>query len=173
MIPVYAAGEEAGHLYLVMRYVSGTDLQGLLARERRLPPARVAAIGLQIGAALDAAHAVGLVHRDVKPANVLLGGEHAYLADFGLSQLIGTDTRLTTTGQWIGTADFMAPEQFEGGEADARADVYALGCVLYNALTGERRSRAGPCRRRCSPTCRRSRRGRPSTRPGVARASTA
>ena len=137
VIPVYAAGEEGGHLYIVMRYVSGTDLQGLLARERQLPAADVAAIALQVGAALDAAHAVGLVHRDVKPANVLLGGEHAYLADFGLSQVVGTETRLTSTGQWIGTADFMAPEQFTGDEVDARADVYALGCVLYNALTGE------------------------------------
>ena len=136
VIPVYAAGEEKGHLYLVMRYVKGIDLQGLLAREQRLPSARVAAIGIQVGSALDAAHAVGLVHRDVKPANVLLGGDHAYLADFGLSQVIGTDSRLTSTGQWIGTVDFMAPEQFDGSEVDARADVYALGCVLYNALTG-------------------------------------
>ncbi len=137
VIPVYAAGEEGGHLYLVMRYVKGTDLQALLARERRLGAEQVAAIAGQIGAALDAAHAVGLVHRDVKPANVLLSGEHAYLADFGLSQIVGTDTRLTSTGQWIGTVDFMAPEQFSGAEVDARADVYALGCVLYNALTGE------------------------------------
>ena len=137
VVPVYAAGEEHGHLYLVMRYVKGIDLQGLLARDRLLPPDRVAAIGAQIGAALDAAHAVGLVHRDVKPANVLLSGEHAYLADFGLSQIVGTETRLTSTGQWIGTVDFMAPEQFSGEEVDARADVYALGCVLYNALTGE------------------------------------
>jgi len=136
VIPVYAAGEEAGRLYLVMRYVKGIDLQGLLAREQRLAPARVAAIADQVGSALDAAHAVGLVHRDVKPANVLLGGEHAYLADFGLSHVIGTDARLTSTGQWIGTVDFMAPEQFQQGEVDARADVYALGCVLYNALTG-------------------------------------
>jgi serine/threonine-protein kinase len=136
VIPVYAAGEEAGHLYLVMRYVKGIDLQGLLARDRRLPPERVAAIAMQVGAALDAAHAVGLVHRDVKPANVLLSGEHAYLADFGLSQVVGTDARLTTTGQWIGTVDFMAPEQFRNEEVDARADIYALGCVLHNALTG-------------------------------------
>ena len=115
VIPVYAAGEEGGHLYLVMRYVKGTDLQGLLARER--PAARRRASRrsrCQVGAALDAAHAVGLVHRDVKPANVLLSGEHAYLADFGLSQVVGTDTRLTSTGQWIGTVDFMAPEQFSG-----------------------------------------------------------
>jgi serine/threonine-protein kinase len=136
VIPVYAAGEEGGHLYLVMRYVKGTDLQGLLAREHRLRPDQVAAIALQVGAALDAAHAVGLVHRDVKPANVLLGGEHAYLADFGLSQIVGSETRLTSTGQWIGTVDFMAPEQFSGDPVDARADSYALGCVLYTALTG-------------------------------------
>jgi ketosteroid isomerase-like protein len=137
VIPVYAAGEESGHLYLVMRYVKGTDLQGLLAREHRLPAERVAAIARQVGAALDAAHAVGLVHRDVKPANVLLGDGHAYLADFGLSQAVGSETRLTSTGQWIGTVDFMAPEQFSGAPVDARADVYALGCVLYAALTGE------------------------------------
>ena len=137
VVPVYAAGEEHGHLYLVMRYVKGIDLQGLLARDRLLPPDRVAAIAGQVGAALDAAHAVGLVHRDVKPANVLLSGEHAYLADFGLSQIVGTETRLTSTGQWIGTVDFMAPEQFSGAEVDARGDVYALGCVIYDALTGE------------------------------------
>src|SRR5687767_7688451 len=137
VIPVYAAGEEGGHLYLVMRYVKGTDLQGLLARDHRLAPERVAAIAMQVGAALDAAHAVGLVHRDVKPANVLLSKEHAYLADFGLSQAMGTDARLTTTGQWIGTVDFMAPEQFGNKDVDARTDIYALGCVLYNALTGE------------------------------------
>jgi serine/threonine-protein kinase len=137
VIPVYGAGEEAGHLYLVMRYVAGTDLQALLARERRLEPGRVAAILGQVAAALDAAHAAGLVHRDVKPANVLLGGDHAYLADFGLSRVATTDERMTTTGHWIGTVDFMAPEQFQGDAVDARADVYALGCVLHTALTGE------------------------------------
>ncbi len=131
VIPVYAAGEEGGHLYLVMRYVKGTDLQGLLARERRLPPARVAAIACQIGAALDAAHGVGLVHRDVKPANVLLTGEHAYLADFGLSQLVGSDTRLTSTGQWIGTVDFMAPEQFSVARSTrARTSTRSAACSM-------------------------------------------
>jgi hypothetical protein len=137
VIPVYGAGEEAGHLYLVMRYVAGTDLQALLARERRLEAGRLAAILGQVAAALDAAHAAGLVHRDVKPANVLLGGEHAYLADFGLSRVASTTERMTTTGHWIGTVDFMAPELFQGDVVDARADVYALGCVLYTALTGE------------------------------------
>jgi len=137
VIPVYGAGEEAGHLYLVMRYVAGTDLQALLARERRLAPDRAAAIVGQVAAALDAAHAAGLVHRDVKPANMLLGGEHAYLADFGLTRVALSDERMTTTGHWLGTVDYMAPEQFEGGAVDARADVYALGCVLHTALTGE------------------------------------
>src|SRR3954451_2499508 len=137
VIPVYGAGEEAGHLYLVMRYVAGTDLQALLARDRRLDPERAAAIVGQVAAALDAAHAAGLVHRDVKPANVLLGGEHAYLADFGLTRVAMSDDRMTTTGHWLGTVDYMAPEQFEGGAVDARADVYALGCVLHTALTGE------------------------------------
>src|SRR4051794_6277764 len=137
VIPVYGAGEEAGHLYLVMRYVAGTDLQALLARERRLEPARASAILGQVAAALDAAHAGGLVHRDVKPANMLLGGEHAYLADFGLTRVALSDERMTTTGHWLGTVDYMAPEQFEGGAVDARADVYALGCVLHTALTGE------------------------------------
>jgi serine/threonine-protein kinase len=137
VIPVYAAGEEGGHLYLVMRYVSGTDLQGLLARERRIPPDRVASIALQIGAALDAAHAVGLVHRDVKPANVLLGqAEHVYLSDFGLSKHTLSMAGETRSGHWVGTLDYVAPEQIRGERVDARADVYALGCVLYEALTG-------------------------------------
>jgi serine/threonine-protein kinase len=120
-----------------MRYVAGTDLQALLARDRRLAPERAAAILAQVAAALDAAHAAGLIHRDVKPANVLLGGDHAYLADFGLSRVASTDERMTTTGHWLGTVDYMAPEQFDGRAVDARADVYALGCVLHTTLTGE------------------------------------
>ena len=166
VIPVYGAGEEAGHLYLVMRYVAGTDLQALLARDRYLEPARAAAIVGQVAAALDAAHAAGLVHRDVKPANVLLGGEHAYLADFGLTRVAMSDERMTTTGHWLGTVDYMAPEQFEGGAVDARADVYALGCVLYTTLTGET-----PFPRGTVPATMLAHLGdpppRPSTSPGV------
>jgi hypothetical protein len=135
VIPVYGAGEEDGHLYLVMRYVPGTDLHALLRREGRLAPARAADVVAQLGDALDAAHAAGLVHRDVKPANVLIAGTHVYLSDFGITRVQGADTQITTSG-WIGTVDFMAPEHLRGEPTDARADVYALGCVLFTALTG-------------------------------------
>jgi serine/threonine-protein kinase len=136
IIPVYAAGEEDGRLYLAMRWVEGTDLHRLLREDGRLEPVRAARIIDQVGGALDAAHAAGLVHRDVKPANVLLSGEHAYLADFGLTRLAGSNDTMTTAGHFLGTVDYMAPEQFRNGEVDARTDVYALGCVLYAALTG-------------------------------------
>jgi hypothetical protein len=140
VIPVYGAGEEDGRLYLLMRWVPGTDLQALIRRSGHLGPVRAAAIVAQVAAGLDAAHAVGLVHRDVKPANVLLGGEdgsgHVYLSDFGLTLDVSSDTRVTQTGEWFGTVDFMAPEQFEGEQPDAPTDVYALGCVLHAALTG-------------------------------------
>jgi hypothetical protein len=136
VVPVYAAGEEDGHLYLVMRYVPGTDLHALLRRDGRLPPARAATLVAQVGDALDAAHAAGLVHRDVKPANILIAGEHAYLSDFGITRVQSQETRITDSGNWIGTVDFMAPEHLRGEPTDARADVYALGCVLFTALTG-------------------------------------
>jgi hypothetical protein len=136
VVPVYAAGEEDGHLYLVMRYVPGTDLHHLLRAEGALDPARAASIVAQVAEALDAAHAHGLVHRDVKPANVLLAGSHVYLSDFGITRVQAADTRITESGNWIGTVDFMAPEHLRGEPTDARADVYALGCVLYTALTG-------------------------------------
>jgi serine/threonine-protein kinase len=136
VVPVYGAGEEDGHLYLVMRYVPGTDLHHLLRQDGRLAPARAATIVAQVGGALDAAHAAGLVHRDVKPANVLVGAEAAYLSDFGITRVQASDTRITDSGNWIGTVDFMAPEHLRGEPTDARADVYALGCVLYTALTG-------------------------------------
>jgi serine/threonine protein kinase len=141
VIPVYGAGEEDGRLYLLMRWVPGTDLQALIRRSGRLGYAHAATIVAQVAAGLDAAHAVGLVHRDVKPANVLLGGEdgsgHVYLSDFGLTLDPVADARVTDSGEWFGTVDFMAPEQFEGERPDARTDVYALGCVLNAALTGE------------------------------------
>ncbi len=120
-----------------MRWVAGTDLQALLREHGRLAPERAAAIVAQVGAALDAAHAAGLVHRDVKPANVLIAGEdHVYLSDFGITRMTGTEARITDSNEWIGTVDFMAPEHLESGHTDARSDVYALGCVLYAALTG-------------------------------------
>jgi serine/threonine-protein kinase len=137
VIPVYAAGEEDGHLYLVMRFVPGTDLHALLRREGRLEPGRAAAIVAQLSAALDAAHAAGLVHRDVKPANVLIAGSHVYLSDFGITRVQDAETtRITESGGWVGTVDFMAPEHLRGEPTDARADVYALGCVLHTTLTG-------------------------------------
>ncbi len=138
VIPVYAAGEEDGVLYLVMRYVAGTDLRALLKEEGRLPPERAARIVGQVAGGLDAAHAAGLVHRDVKPANVLIAdGGHVYLSDFGIVRALDAETRLTDSAEWVGSVDFMAPEHLQGRPTDARADVYALGCLLYTALTGE------------------------------------
>ena len=137
VIPVYAAGEEGDQLYLVMRLVEGTDLHRMLRDQGPLAPRDAAAIAAKVGSALDALHAAGLVHRDVKPGNVLLedtGG--VFLSDFGLSRLEASSGELTETGRWIGTVDFAAPEQLEGRRVDARADVYSLGCVLYAALTG-------------------------------------
>jgi serine/threonine-protein kinase len=136
VIPVFAAGEEDGLLYLVMRYVGGTDLQALLRSRGALGGERAADVVAQVADALDAAHAAGLVHRDVKPANVLLSGDHAYLSDFGLTRLVDSETGITQSGQWIGTVDYCSPEQLHGQEIDARADVYSLGCVLYATLTG-------------------------------------
>jgi hypothetical protein len=135
VIPVYEAGEEDGRLYITMRWVEGTDLHRLLRAEGRIEPLRAAKIIDQVAGALDAAHQAGLIHRDVKPANVLLSGDHAYLADFGLTRFAGSDT-VTTAGHFLGTVDYMAPEQFHPGPQDARADVYALGCVLFAMLTG-------------------------------------
>jgi hypothetical protein len=137
VIPIYYTGEEAGRLYIAMRYVEGSDLRTLVRAETRLDPARAARIVAQIGNALDAAHARGIVHRDVKPANVLLGaGEHAYLTDFGLTKNVRSHTGSTRDGGWVGTLGYVAPEQIRGERLDARADVYALGCVLYHAITG-------------------------------------
>ncbi len=137
VIPIYHAGEEDGLLYVTMRFVDGTDLARLVMVETRLTPTRAALIIGQVAAALDAAHARGLVHRDVKPANILVDGEHALLTDFGLiKSLHAGDTQVTKPGTVIGTFDYAAPEQLDGRPVDARTDVYALGCVLFQALTG-------------------------------------
>jgi serine/threonine protein kinase len=145
VIQLFEAREEDGLLYLVMRYVEGRDLASLLREQRRLEPPRALGIVGQIAAALDYAHGQGLVHRDVKPANILLqsvreGVEHAYLTDFGLVKDIGSDSSLSTTGMFIGTPEYAAPEQLDpigAKTVDGRTDVYALACVLYTALSGE------------------------------------
>jgi tRNA A-37 threonylcarbamoyl transferase component Bud32 len=140
VIPVYAVGEENGILFLAMRFIEGTDLGALLARAGRLEPRRAAALIDQAAQALDAAHGRGLVHRDVKPANMLIwaatGREHVYLTDFGLSRHIEGSQAMTRTGVLLGTIDYIAPEQVRGERVDARTDVYSLGCVLFEALTG-------------------------------------
>jgi serine/threonine-protein kinase len=141
VIPIYEAGEVEGVLYIAMRHVAGTDLKVLLREEGALEPGRALAIVGQVADALDAAHAHGLVHRDVKPANVLLatqgGGEHAYLSDFGLTKSASFSTDLTRAGQLLGTIDYVAPEQIRGESVDGRADQYSLGCLLFECLTGE------------------------------------
>jgi hypothetical protein len=140
VIPIHAAGEHDGRAYIVMRFVEGSDLRALIRRDGWLAPERAARIVAQVAAALDAAHRAGLVHRDVKPANVLLDTEeHAYLTDFGLTRgdWSSSGPQPTESGVFVGTSDYVAPEQIRGGEVDARADVYSLGAVLYHALTGE------------------------------------
>ena len=136
VIPIFQAGEHEGVLFLAMRYVDGEDLRSELQREGRLESQRAARIVVQIAAALDAAHAAGLVHRDVKPANVLLTSEdHAYLTDFGLTKLV-TDPEATQTGQLVGSLNYVAPEQIRGRQVSPRTDVYGLGCLFFHVLTG-------------------------------------
>ncbi len=139
VIPVYDAGESSGLLYIAMRYVEGTDLRTVLGAEGRLAPDRATEILAQLTSALDAAHARGLVHRDVKPGNVLIAREgrqeHVYLTDFGLAKLAASGGK-TRTGMFVGTLDYAAPEQLEGGRVDARTDVYSAGCLLFQMLTG-------------------------------------
>ncbi len=138
IVPIYQAGEADRVLFIAMRYVEGTDLRALLERDGPLPAERAASIVSQVASALDAAHEAGLVHRDVKPGNVLVGkGDHAYLTDFGLIKRHERATSLTKTGQFMGTIDYVAPEQVRGGTVDGRADVYSLGCLLYECLTGK------------------------------------
>jgi DNA-binding beta-propeller fold protein YncE/predicted Ser/Thr protein kinase len=138
VIPVYEAGEAAGLLYIAMRYVEGTDLRRLLDAEGPLAEARALSILDPAADALDAAHDHGLVHRDVKPGNVLLDSrEHVYLADFGLTKQATSESGITETGQFVGTVDYVAPEQIQRERVGPQTDVYALGCVLYECLVGE------------------------------------
>ena len=139
IVDVYDAGEQDGVLYLVMRFVDGVDLRTVLRGEPRLAPARAVRIVSDVADALDAAHAAGLIHRDVTPSNILLSGagpdERAALTDFGLVKHIGSQGA-TRTGTWFGTLAFVAPEALRDDPVDGRADVYALGCLLYRMLTG-------------------------------------
>jgi Protein kinase domain len=141
ILPIYEADEAGGELYIAMRLVDGEDLRDLLRREGGLEMRRAVRLTGQVAQALDAVHAVGLVHRDVKPGNILLASpgprEHAYLTDFGITKLLDAET-LTTTDAFVGTADYCAPEVIRGEQVDGRADVYSLGCVLFECLTGAR-----------------------------------
>jgi serine/threonine protein kinase len=136
IIPIYEAGEIEGRLYLVMPVIEGIDVGGLLQRDGPMSPQRAVHMIEQLAAALDAAHAVGLVHRDIKPSNALVTGrDFVYLIDFGIAHDAAA-TKLTSTGMLVGTLSYMAPERFTAGTADARSDVYALACVLHECLTG-------------------------------------
>jgi len=138
IVTVYDAGEADGVLYIAMQYIEGADLAATLRREGRVRPYRALDVGRQVAAALDAAHAMGLIHRDVKPANVLIEGRRAFLSDFGLTKRIDASrTGLTRAGEVVGTIHYVAPEQIEGRDVEARTDVYALGCLLFHCLTGQ------------------------------------
>jgi serine/threonine protein kinase len=144
IIPIFDAGEANGMLFIAMRYVGGQDVHSLLNRMGPLPSARATGIVAQVASALDAAHACGLVHRDVKPANMLLDGlagdgsdDHVYLSDFGISKTSQATTNLTLTGQVLGTLNYLAPEQIEGRGVDGRADAYSLACAAFEMLAGE------------------------------------
>jgi WD40 repeat protein/tRNA A-37 threonylcarbamoyl transferase component Bud32 len=143
IVPIYEAGTTEDILFIAMRYVEGSDLKERLQRGR-LDPGDAAGILAQVASALDAAHARGLVHRDVKPSNVLLdpgarpdGSDHVYLADFGLTKKVSEETGIADAGHLMGTIDYVAPEQIAGEEIDGRADVYSLGCMLYECLVGQ------------------------------------
>ncbi|GGJ29953.1 serine/threonine-protein kinase [Streptomyces brasiliensis] len=143
IVPIYEAGETDGVLYIAMRFVSGSDLRHLLDGQGPMPLATAVRIGAQVASALDAAHAHGLVHRDVKPGNILLARgtdsdhpEHVYLTDFGLTKKSLSLTGFTTVGQFVGTLDYVAPEQISGRPVDGRCDVYGLACVVHETLTG-------------------------------------
>ncbi|MEU9477005.1 serine/threonine-protein kinase [Streptomyces sp. NPDC048191] len=143
IVPVFEAGETDGILYIAMCYVCGQDLRALIDDEGRLPVPTVLRIAAQLASALDAAHARDLVHRDVKPGNVLVAKgvdsdhpEHVYLTDFGLAKKSLSLTGFTTAGEFVGTLDYVAPERIGGRPVDGRADLYSLACVVHEMLAG-------------------------------------
>ena len=136
IVTIFDAGEERGRLYIAMQLITGGDLGAEIAESGTLTAERTARMLQQVGSALDTAHAAGLVHRDVKPANVLIEGEQFHLGDFGLSKRLRSQSGLTKLGQVVGTLDYLAPEQIEGAGAGARSDQYALACMAYECLTG-------------------------------------
>jgi hypothetical protein len=142
VVSVFDAGEQDGRLYLAMQWVDGLDLGTLIDREQRLAPERAVLIGVQLAQALQAVHDAGLVHRDVKPSNVLVRGigghDHAYLTDFGIAKAPAAQDSLTRTGWVIGTPGYLSPEQIRGQQPGPRSDLYALGCIIFEALTGQR-----------------------------------
>ena len=143
VIPIYEAGEADGSLFIAMRYVEGSDLKALL-RDGALSEERAVLLAGQVAAALDAAHERGLVHGDVKPSNVLIDGRgHAYLADFGLTERVTDERSPAGEAQLMGTIDYVSPEQIRGEDVDGRADVYSLGCLLYECLTGKQPFKRG------------------------------
>src|SRR3954454_11407290 len=137
IVPVFDAGEAKGLLYIAMKFIDGVDLGNVLDTEERLTPQRTVDLLTDIADALDIAHGAGLVHRDVKPGNVLVDSVRSYLTDFGLTKRIASRTALTAAGRTVGTAAYLAPEQIRGQDVDARTDIYAFGCVLYECLTGD------------------------------------
>ena len=140
VISVYDVGDQEGRLYLAMQWIEGHDLRRLLEQAGALPPDRAVAIAVQLAGAIDALHMTGLIHRDIKPANVVIrhmgASDHAYLTDFGVAKPAESSDQLTSTGWVVGTTGYISPEQIRGEEPGPRSDLYALGCLLFEALTG-------------------------------------
>lgn len=137
IVPLYEAGEQDGTVFIATRWVDGTELGTLIRRDGPIEPARAARLAAQVASALEVAHEKELIHRDVKPSNLIVTSEdHVYLTDFGLTKRADSASGLTAAAQMLGTVDYVAPEQIEGNEATSRGDVYGLACVLYEMLTG-------------------------------------
>jgi serine/threonine protein kinase len=137
VVPLYEAGEEHGTVFIATRWVEGIELGALIRRDHPLRPRRAARMAAQIASALEVAHEQELIHRDLKPSNLIVTAEdHVYITDFGLTKRAQSMSGFTAAGQMLGTIDYVAPEQIEGGESGPRGDVYGLACVLYEMLSG-------------------------------------